>query len=496
MALEIKQSFKLSQQLVITPQLQQAIKLLQLSRMELTTLVQRELSENPVLEEEPEEEEKASDGADESRGDLHEKAREEDRGHEHVNDEVGSKEGLTKEPSDFDWENYIGSYKGSDYNIGKGGSDAEDLPTYENTLTQTESLQEHLLWQLGLSVFTSDEQEIGAEIIGNINEDGYLRAPIEEIAEKIKKTPQSVEAVLKRIQEFDPLGIGARTLEECLLLQCRHLDAATLGQVKKIIEHHLPDLEKHYYKPIAKQLKISMERAQQLVKFIHELEPKPGRPYGAGASQYITPDVYVHKLGNDYIVTLNEDGLPKLAISPLYRKALMQGSEINGKEKEYIQDKLRSALWLIRSIHQRQRTMYKVAKSIVKFQRNFFEKGTTHLKPMVLKDVAEDIGMHESTISRVTTNKYVHTPRGLFELKYFFNSSIQNSEGQGNGVASEAVKEHIQLYLHQEDPKKPHSDQDCVTMLKEKYQIEVARRTVAKYREILGILPSSRRRRR
>ena len=495
--MEIKQSLKLSQSLVITPQLQQAIKLLQLSRLELTTLIEKELIENPVLEEDNEEGEqtKTANGSEESQGELHEKAKEEDRGHEHNMEEVGSKDGDLKEPSNFDWENYIGSYNVPGQSFERASDTGEEFPTYENTLTQTESLQAHLSWQLGLSLFSPEECLIGAEIIGNINEDGYLTATLEEVAEKIGATAEQVEAVLKKIQEFDPPGVGARDLKECLLLQCKQFEPKTQQLISRMIDQHLGDLEKHHHKPIAKSLNIPLEKVEELAKMIHELEPKPGRPYGQNNAQYITPDVHIHKMGNEYVVSLNEDGLPKLAISPLYRRAMMQGSEVKGKEKEYIQDKLRSALWLIKSIHQRQRTMYKVAKSIVKFQRDFFDKGPTFLKPMVLKDVADDIGMHESTISRVTTNKFVHTPRGIFELKYFFNSSIQNTIGNGTGVASEAVKEHLQKLICEEDPKKPLSDQDIADMLKQKNQIEVARRTVAKYREILGILPSSRRRR-
>lgn len=499
MALEIKQTVKLSQQLVVTPQLQQAIKLLQLSRFELCNMVQKELLENPVLEEEADSpESKAdSDGEHTNSNNLEEKAEAAERSHDHSMDEVGSKDGDLKEPANFDWENYIGSYNapgGSYEGAGSANNDSSEYPSYENTLTETESLQEHLEWQLSLTSISNEEHAIGMEIIWNINDDGYLTVPITDIAEKLSAEVATVEKVLLQIQEFDPSGVGARDLKECLLLQCRHIEEKIRDVIALMIENHLNDLERHRYKPIAKSLNLSVDKVESFAKVIQALDPKPGRPYSQSQAQYITPDVYVRKIGNDYIVTLNEDGLPKLTISPLYRRAMMQGSNVQGQEKEYIQNKLRSALWLIKSIHQRQRTLYKVTRSIVKFQREFFDKGVEELKPMVLKDVAEDVEMHESTISRVTTNKYVHTPRGLFELKYFFNSSIQKTEGQP-GIASEAVRRHIYKLINDENAKKPLSDQHIANILKERYQIDVARRTVAKYRESLGILSSSRRRR-
>lgn len=494
MALEIKQSLKLAQQLVVTPQLQQAIRLLQLSRLELATLIQKELTENPCLEEEEEESEtQRMETADESHGEQHEKAKEADKGHEHATDEIGNKEGELKEPTNFDWENYLGTY-----NSPSGGAekpfDGDDLPTYENTLRQTESLQDHLLWQLGVTSLSPEEMGIAEEIIGNINDDGYLIGRVEEIAISLKTTPEEVESVLKKIQEFDPIGVAARDLKECLLLQVTKFGGEEGEILSKVIRDHLGDLEKHHHKQIAKALGLPLERVMEIEKVLHQLDPKPGRAYSNAQPQYITPDVFVHKRGNDYIVTLNEDGMPKLTVSPLYRRAILGGQTVGNQTKDYIEEKLRQALWLIKSIHQRQRTLYRVTTSIVKFQRDFFDKGSEYLKPMVLKDVAEDINMHESTISRVTTNKYLHTPRGLFELKYFFNSSL-GSNREGEGVASEVVKEQIQKLVGQEMPHQPLSDQELATILKEKHDIDIARRTVAKYREILGILPSSRRRR-
>lgn len=495
MAIEIKQGLRLSQQLVITPQLQQAIKLLQLSRLELATLIQKELTENPVLDEEDEDEGEVTEQLKSSEGELHEQAKIEDKGHDHSNDEVGTKDGQLKEPTDFDWENYIDKYNATGERSLPAVSEApEDLPTYENTLTRSESLQDHLFWQLHLSNFSDGEKEVGEEIIGNINDDGYLRSTLDEIASKTGHSLDVVERALKKIQNFDPPGVAARDIKECLMLQA-HLLGEDSPLITYIIDQHLPDMERHNYTQIAKKMNLTLEKVKELAHVISNMEPKPGRSYNQESPQYITPDVYVHKLGDEYIVVLNEDGLPKLQISNFYRRMLANQDNVAPQTREYIQTKLKAAMWLIKSIHQRQRTLYKVTKSIIKHQHEFMEKGITHLKPMVLHDVADDIGMHESTVSRVTTSKYVHTPRGIFELKYFFNSSIDGTAGEEN-IASEAVKNRIQKLVASEDPKKPLSDQDIADILKNEHKIDAARRTVAKYREVLKIPTSSRRRRR
>jgi RNA polymerase sigma-54 factor len=337
---------------------------------------------------------------------------------------------------------------------------------------------------------TEHEQAIGEKIIGEINDDGYLESSIDEITQEAKVDKEIVGSVIKKIQQFDPPGICCRDLKECLLLQ-----VDIFGKEKvllaEIIEKHLDDLQTKNYQAIAKELKLSIEDILQAVKVISALEPKPGRPFAGEEPQYITPDIFIQKVGDDYVILLNEDGLPKLRISPYYRSTLVGTSK--GEEspaRAYIEDKIRSAIWLIRSIHQRQRTIYRVTKSIVKFQRDFLDKGIAYLKPLILRDVAEDIGMHESTISRVTTNKYVYTPQGMFELKFFFNSSINQLEG--DGIASQAVKSKIKHLITHEDHRKPLSDQQIVELLK-KENVNIARRTVAKYRDMLNILPSSKR---
>jgi len=306
------------------------------------------------------------------------------------------------------------------------------------------------------------------------------------------------EKVLKKIQRFDPIGCAARDLRECLLVQAKHYNSEGEGKddpdaelLPAIIRKHLKNVESKKYQAIARDLQVSLEEVVAAVKLLSRLDPKPGRNYSGEEPQYITPDVYIHKIGDQYVTVLNDDGLSKLRISQHYRNALKNGA--SPQSKEYIQEKLRSAVWLIRSIHQRQRTIVKVTDSIIKFQREFLDKGIAYLRPLILRDVAEDIGMHESTVSRVTTNKYVHTPQGIYELKFFFNSSIARANG-GDDIASEAVKNQIRQIVSGEPGDKPYSDQKIVEILRSQ-NVDIARRTVAKYREVLGILPSSKRKR-
>lgn len=484
MPIELKQSLKLSQQLVLTPQLQQAIKLLQLSRFELSELIQDELLENPVLEEAPQaEEEEVPDEV----GKEIESEPLVDKVHE-TQHEVGEKDGDLKEPTEFDWENYIGTYSYS-------GEEArsftpDEQPNYENMVTKKESLQEHLEWQLRMTELLDIETEIGLDIIGALNEDGYLTLPLEEIAKKNNYDPEQVEDILEIIQGFDPIGVGARDLKECLLLQAKKFGKER-ELLEVVIKDHLPLLQQRDFETLARKLKIPLNKIIEAAKIVSEMEPKPGRPYGGDETHYIIPDVYVYKLGQDYAVVLNEEGLPRLRISQLYRDMLSNNqNKEKGKDNDYVQDKLKGAMWLIKSIHQRQRTLYRVSKCIVKFQKEFFDKGIDSLKPMILRDVAEEIGVHESTVSRATSNKYIHTPQGIFELKYFFNSGV--SQNSGLDIATETVKEKIKSIVASEVIQKPYSDKEIVDMLK-KANIDVARRTVAKYREMLGILPSSKR---
>jgi len=477
MAMELRQSVKMSQQLRMTPQLQQAIKLLQLSRMELIAEVRQEMVENPVLEEIPEPYE--SEGPDE---------RERDRGEELA--EVRADE---RDMGEVDWEAYAEKFDGSE---GPGnhykGMRGEELPGVEQTLSTSESLVDHLMEQLRLAELAPEDEYVGALVIGNLDESGFLASvSVEEIAEDAGSSVDRVEGILALIQTFDPVGVAARDLRECLLIQARkeHPDYALLHAM---ISDHIPDLERKSYGKIARAQGVGLDEVIAAAKALSYFEPRPGRMYGDDEPRYITPDIYIRKLDGEWIPVLNEDGLPKLRISNFYRQELARKKSDGERDevKDYIQDKLRGAVWLIRSIQQRQNTIVKVTESIIKFQRDFFEQGVEHLKPLVLRDVAEDIGMHESTVSRVTSAKYVHTPRGVYELKYFFNSSITNLGG--DDLASEAVKAKIRDIVSHENPKKPLSDARIVELLKEE-EIDIARRTVAKYREMMGILSSSKR---
>ena len=474
MALELRQQLKLTQQLIMTPQLQMAIRLLQLSRLELLDTIRQELEENPALEET---QESAS----------------EDQLLESVD---GNKDGGNAEREvrieekirdDIDWRNYLDEYN----TPGRVHFETEsrEAPQYDSFIARKPSLNDHLLWQLLMTSPTEIEEQIGSQIVGNLNRDGYLDVPLDEIARLSDQPIETVEGVLTLMQSFDPIGVCARNLTECLLLQAKHWKIDNT-LVTDIITDHLGNLERKNYKAICRALKISMDDLITAVNIIKGLEPRPGRQFSDDTPQYITPDIFVYRIDDEFVIHLNDDGMPRLRVNSFYRKTIGSDAKLGGEAESYIQDKIRSATWLIKSIHQRQKTIYRVMESILDFQREFFEKGIAHLKPMVLRDVAQDISMHESTISRVTTNKYAYTPQGIFELKYFFNSSIQRS--QGGAIASVSVQELIKQIIANEDPRKPFSDDKISKLLKE-HQINIARRTVAKYREMLKVLPSNKR---
>jgi RNA polymerase sigma-54 factor len=475
MALELRQQLKLSQQLIMTPQLQLAIKLLQLSRLELLETIHQELQENPALEETLED--GAADQAEEAP--------------EIIPPDIGLISGEIsdhKTIEETDWSSLINEYSSS----GRVSSETEkkDAPNYESFIAQKESLQDHLSWQLLMTFPDPEVETLGSLIIGNLNADGYLEMSLDELVQASQSTLEKATEVLQMLQTFDPVGVCSRNLRECLLIQARHINLDETPVVD-IISNHLHHLERKNYKAISKALKISIEDIISAVDIIKGLEPRPGRLFSSESPQYITPDIYVYKVDDDFVVVLNDDGMPKLKVNSFYKDALQQKKKISDQTRDYVQEKMRSATWLIRSIHQRQKTIYKVMESILRYQREFFEKGILHLKPMVLRDIAEDIGMHESTISRVTTNKYAHTPQGIFELKFFFNSSINRMHGEA--IASASVLNQIKQIIGGENAKNPYSDQQLSEML-EAANIKVARRTVAKYREMLKVLPSSRRR--
>lgn len=458
----------------MTPQLQMAIKLLQMSRLELMETINQELEENPALEEI--QEVSADDNSPEnSETELTENTSEK---------EVTIEEKINE---DIDWNNYLEEYN----TPGKVSYETEkrDAVNYEAFTARKESLNDHLLWQLLMTSPSEEEQIIGSLIIGNLNYDGYLEIPVEEIARISGAAVEDVEQLLLQMQTFDPVGVCSRDLSECLLIQLRHLDLNDCI-LTEIIKHHLNHIENKNYKTVAKALKISMEDVISAVNIIRSLEPRPGRQFSDEEPQYIYPDIYVYKFETEFVITLNDDGLPKLRINSFYKQSMANARKIPDNTRDYIQDKMRSAAWLIKSIHQRQKTIYKVMESILRYQRDFFEHGISYLKPMVLRDVAQDIGMHESTVSRVTTNKYAYTPQGIFELKYFFNSPIKRVHG--SAVASASVQDKIRQLILSEDTKKPYSDDKLSEILKAS-NINIARRTVAKYREMLGVLSSNKR---
>jgi RNA polymerase sigma-54 factor len=482
MALELKQTPKLVQQLVITPQLQQAIRLLQLTRLELVDLINQEMKENPLLEEDEEGKEEA-----EVEEPVTEKAKEEPPlNTEHTLEVKGEGEGK----DEFDWESYLENYNLTSFQR-QSSSDGEERPSFENFLTKQTTLCDHLYWQLQLSRFTDEEQRAGVWIIGNLDEDGYLQMPVEDISSEANLPLEVVERALRMVQQFDPVGVAARDLKECLLIQMEQMSVRD-SLAEKIVSEYLPLLKNRNYPAIAKRLGVSLDRLNRAVSLISKLEPKPGKAFGGEVVREIIPDVYVYKVEGEYVIYLNDEDIPRLMVNPIYRDTLSKSHIPLEGDRKYIQDKLRSALWLIRSIHQRQRTIYKVTTSIVKFQREFLDKGIQFLKPLVLRDVAEDIQMHESTISRVTHNKYVHTPQGIYELKFFFNAGI--TSGHGETLASESVKNLIREIIAKEDPRKPYSDEKLVQILKG-MDIHIARRTISKYRELMRILSSNDRRR-
>ncbi len=497
--MEIKQQLRLSQQLVMTPQLQQAIRLLQLSRLELIEEVGRELDNNPVLSDE-------DAGESRSRGD--DPRGRTDQPHKLDEPEAFARttEAITTEKAsrEVDWEKFLEN-RSMQQPPATGRSGFDELPPIDQNLTKPRSLHDHLLWQLQMSDFSDLERRFAEMVIGNLDDKGYLdlagmerpdgtRTPdltIEILAEESGLHPDDAPLVLEMLQNFDPIGVAARDLRECLLIQAKAAGYEETEAVTLIIQNHLHHLERHNYQAISRELKLTLEDVYEAAKEIQDFESRPARNFSDQDDRTIgiTPDVYVLKDGDDLVVLDNDRGVQRLFINETLTKRLMK----DPSAKEFIGEKLRNAQWLIRAIEQRRKTIIRVSECIVEKQRDFFEKGVAFLKPMILRDVAEAVGMHESTISRVTTNKYMHTTQGLFELKYFFNSSIRRVANED--IASESVKQAIKKLIEEEDKANPVSDQAIVEMLEKVEGIKIARRTVAKYREMLGILASSKRKR-
>lgn len=504
--MKLRLDLRLSQKLIMTPQLQQAIKLLQLSRLELQQSLSQHLMENPLLEEvqaDVEEPEAAT-------------AEEWDQAHPQSGESAGERESSESaksedaekpdELSQGSWDDYFDNDRLAGGRESSAASQ-DELPSYEQTLTKPTSLEEHLLWQLALAEMPDAEKAIARIIIGNIDDDGYLRTSAQDIAADAKVSVEVVESVLRQVQSFDPAGVGARDLPECLLIQLGFLDHSPIGAatkrsgslkgslVESIVRFHLKDLEKKQYARVAKALGTTVEAVVEATHVIEGLEPKPGRPYFSANNFAIVPDVFVVKNDGEWTVLLNDDGLPRLRISPYYRQ-MMTGSLKDDSEaaKTYMEEKYRGAQWLIRSIEQRNKTILKVVRSIVKFQEPFFEHGVQHLRPLVLKQVAEDIGMHESTISRVTANKYMYCPQGMLELKFFFNTALQRTDQSQDALSSVTVREMIKKMIADEDQQRPLKDEEIAARL-QGHQIIIARRTVAKYRSEVNIPSASQRKR-
>ena len=471
MEMKINLSLKMTQKLVMTPMLQQAIKLLPMARLELAQLIRQEIIENPVLEELLEEE--------------NENEQENSQKEKEPNEDFNSdnEQSPNSQDQEIDWDSY---FQG---NIDQGMSveSYTERPSIESTHKKEANLADHLMWQLDLSVDSDLDKFIGSCIIGNIQNDGYLCADLKEIAEISQTDEENVLRVLKIIQGFEPAGVAARSLKECLMIQTRTLSDKN-PYVEILIENYLERLEDRFLPKVASELKIDLEEVLDALKTIRNLCPKPGLLFSSERVDYVVPDLVVVQTEKGYDVVLNDDGVPSLRISPYYHNLLKTTKE--GQTKEYLEDKYRSALWLIKSIDQRRQTIYKVGKSIVKLQKSFLDDGLSYLEPMVLKDVAKDIEMHESTVSRITTNKYIDTPQGVFELKFFFHSGIKSY--MGSAMSSIRVKNMIKEIINEENQSSPLTDDQMVEALMRK-NAKIARRTITKYRKELNIPPASKR---
>ena len=457
---------RLSQRLVLTPSLQQAIKLLPLTTLELAEHLENEAMENPLLEEVPAQETVGEEAAAQAA------------------EEKPAKDVLDEIDVDKFFEDYM---EDTDYRRTRSVVGIPELPPIENTLTESPDLYDHLLWQLHMSVSDVVVQEIGEVIIQNLDEDGMLQASLEEVANLGPYAPPDVERALEVVQALDPPGVAARDLTECLRLQLEHLGLAD-SVTDRMVRDHIKQLQSHQYSEIARQMELTPDEVAHHVEIVKHLDPRPGLKYSRERSTYVVPDVFVVKEGDEYKIVLNDDGLPKLRISPTYKRMLETKDADTDGTRDYVKDKLRSALWLLKSVDQRQRTIYKVAESIVRHQRGFLDHGVVQLRPLVLRDVATDIGMHESTVSRVVANKYMHTPRGVYEMRFFFHSGITSSMGES--VSSVTIKERIKRMIEGEDAGRPLSDSRIAELLGQE-GLPLARRTVAKYREELRIPPSN-----
>ena len=480
MALELRQQLKLAQKLVMTPQLRQAIKLLQLNRLELTEALQTEIEQNPLLEEVAEEPDQLP-----------------------VSDTLAAEE--NKEPpesavtsqvpgddpsslAEIDWADYSNNFD-SDFSFARERPPA-DAPSQFDFISKKPGLDAHLQWQLAHLRLDEQELDIAYFIVGNLDGHGFLTIDLDDISAYAGCAPETAEQVLNLVQTLDPPGVAARNIRESLLLQ---LERRGLGNTLAytIISEYMNLLETRNYPLLARKTGTTPRHVIKEIEIISSLTPYPGNKFSNEPINYVVPDVYVDKIDGEFVIQLNNEGLPRLGLSKEYLSLLKKKKSLNSESVSYLRDKQRSAEWFIKSIQQRQRTIYKVMESILKFQREFFDHGPSHLKPLILRDVADDINMHESTVSRVTSNKYAHTPQGIYELKYFFSTAVATTDG--DSVAAESIRNRIRQLIQSENPVKPLSDNKISGILLGE-NIKVARRTVAKYRDQMGILPVKYRR--
>jgi len=478
MEMKIGLHLRQRQQLVMTPKLQQALKLLQMPAIELQQMLKQEIMENPMLEEIDEYLETQED---EESQDAQVKKEETPTAEKEQDDKEPGEDGNNEE--EIDWAEYFQS----GFEIGYGLGEETQEEFFERVPVAKRSFTDQLISQLRIATDDEKSIQIGDYLIGSLDESGYLTCELEEVAREFDISVEEVDRLLKIIQTFDPPGVGAKSLQECLLIQLggRGLEDSLAAT---IIRNHFNDFKQKKYLEISKKLKIPIQEVQSQCKVISTLDPKPGLEIMAGDPQYVIPDLVVEKVGEKYVIYLNDKNIPRLRISQAYQEELMKGKHEGNKEtKEFIQSRIKSARWLIQTIEQRRRTMVKVMECIVRKQQKFFEKGTAHLRPLTLQQVASEINMHESTVSRVTTNKYVQTPRGVFELKFFFSSSLGTLDG--NEISAKSAKDKIRRIIEDENALNPLSDQKIADMLRAD-GLNIARRTVAKYREQLNILPA------
>lgn len=465
-------------QQIISPQLIQSLKLLQIPMLELEQLLQQELVMNPMLEEELADEDELGDGVDEESEDQDLKV-------------DPAEIELKSQPNEIDWDMYLRDGAAYEYEYHEQYEKDEDRNILDREGKSGTTLASHLLSQLRLLDLSDKDMKIGEYIIGNLGEDGYLSCSVEEIASILEIEPVEVEHVLTVVQTLEPVGIGARNLKECLFIQfCAAGQEDTLAA--RIVREHLDDLQNRRFATIKKALKVTLEEIQDALQQIAGLNPKPGMSIGAEAVIPIIPDLIVEKVDGEYIVLLNDRHLPRLRISGAYHTILSRSSNASDDTRQYVRQKLNDARWLVNSIEQRRTTMLKVMNYIVKAQRGFFDKGLPFLKPMILQEVADAISMHPATVSRVTAGKYVQTSRGVFPLKFFFDGMIETDDGEE--LSTKSVKDRIARLIKEEDSRDPLSDQKIVEVLQAQ-GVDIARRTVAKYRDQLKIMPARYRKR-